>query len=304
MNVYRLGLTIAAVALTAAACDQSPTAAPATGGYDAAAALAGADPTGAAYEVTVCKDGPAGTYDFTASTTTAGGAVTLPAGASFQLTAGDAQSECKLAASGNGNATIAEVVANLPSNVVFDKVVVKRYFTGTGTFDQITESTNPQQTLASFGNDFGWVLIYINVPAPSTGCTLTQGYWKTHNASFAGGAPVDPEWANIGALKELELFFSTGMTWFEIFWTPVGGNAYYNLAHQYMAAKLNYEAGATAPASVMAALSHAETLLGGNSIAYVGGLKGNDALRKDFVDTAGVLGSYNEGLIGPGHCGD
>ena len=36
--------------------------------------------------------------------------------------------------------------------------------------------------------------------------------------------------------------------------------------------------------------------------SYIGGLKGNDAIRKDFITTAGILGSYNTGKIGPGHC--
>ena len=32
------------------------------------------------------------------------------------------------------------------------------------------------------------------------GCTLTQGYWKTHNVSFKGGASAkaDPTWCEIG----------------------------------------------------------------------------------------------------------
>ena len=27
-----------------------------------------------------------------------------------------------------------------------------------------------------------------------------------------------------------------------------------------------------------------------------------NAVRKQFIALAGILGSYNEGLIGPGHC--
>jgi hypothetical protein len=29
-----------------------------------------------------------------------------------------------------------------------------------------------------------------------------------------------------------------------------------------------------------------------------------DAVREDFINTANILGMYNEGLIGPGHCDD
>lgn len=31
-------------------------------------------------------------------------------------------------------------------------------------------------------------------------------------------------------------------------------------------------------------------------------LKGNHSLRAQFINLAGILGDYNEGLIGPGHC--
>jgi hypothetical protein len=98
-------------------------------------------------------------------------------------------------------------------------------------------------------------------------------------------------------------FFTTGQTWYEVFHTPVAGNQYYNLAHQYMAAVLNGLAGASAPQAVLDAITAAETLLA-NDPAVIGALKGNNALRKEFVAAAGTLGSYNEGLIGPGHCED
>ena len=46
--------------------------------------------------------------------------------------------------------------------------------------------------------------ITVTVPCgPSgDGCTLTQGYWKTHNESFWGGAPVDDNWANLSVDKD------------------------------------------------------------------------------------------------------
>jgi hypothetical protein len=60
---------------------------------------------------------------------------------------------------------------------------------------------------------------------------------------------------------------------------------------------------ASAPQAVLDAIAAAETLLA-NDPAVIGALKGNNALRKEFVAAAGTLGSYNEGLIGPGHCED
>ena len=159
------------------------------------------------------------------------------------------------------------------------------------------------------------VSIPVDVQCP-TGCTLTLGYWKTHNESFKGGAPVDETWDLLGALAEATGFFTTAnsypvtgpnalpaFTWFNVFWTPVGGNAYYSLAHQYMAAKLNVLNGAD-PSAASAAITTAEGLFANltNTPAFIGALKGNDPLRKQFVNTAGILGSYNEGKIGPGHC--
>jgi hypothetical protein len=35
----------------------------------------------------------------------------------------------------------------------------------------------------------------------------------------------------------------------------------------------------------------------------IASLRGRDALRRQFIALAGVLASYNEGDIGPGHCG-
>ncbi|MDQ2690951.1 MAG: hypothetical protein M3Y68_02850 [Chloroflexota bacterium] len=134
------------------------------------------------------------------------------------------------------------------------------------------------------------------------GCTLTQGYWKTH--SDRGPAPYDDAWNNLGALEEDTPFFLSGQTWYEVFWTPSAGNPYYNLAHQYMAAKLNVLNGASAPAEVQAALTQAESLFNTYTPSQVAAFRGNNATRKQFVDLATILDKYNNGLIGPGHCSE
>ena len=86
--------------------------------------------------------------------------------------------------------------------------------------------------------------VNVHVPCHGTGCTLTQGYWKTH--SQRGPAPYDDNWANLGPLQQDTPFFTSGYTWYSLFWTPpAGGNAYIQLAHQYMAAKLNILNGAS-----------------------------------------------------------
>jgi hypothetical protein len=139
-------------------------------------------------------------------------------------------------------------------------------------------------------------IIQINVFEPV--CTLTQGYWKTH--SSYGPAPYDDTWNLLG---EDISFYLSGTSYYEVLWTaPKKGNAYYQLAHQYIAAKLNMLRGAEAPNEVIVAISSAESLFEDYTPSEIGALKGNNSLRKDFISLASLLASYNEGKIGPGHC--
>jgi hypothetical protein len=151
--------------------------------------------------------------------------------------------------------------------------------------------------------------VAVEIPCPE-GCTLTQGYWKTHNDSFRGGAPTDDTWQLLGDVDgdgtvegEGEEFFLSGQTYFEVMWTAPKGNAYYILAVQYIAANLNVLAGADASA-VSDELAAATTLFETYNPAQIAALKGKNgkALRVQFIDLAGTLGAYNEGAIGPGHC--
>ena len=130
------------------------------------------------------------------------------------------------------------------------------------------------------------------------GCTLTQGYWKTHNDSFWGGAPTDDTWYLILPDAEQSEFDSSGMSWFEVFWTsPKGGNVWYQLAHQWMAAKLNILNGAD-PSAVSGIMDDAYDWLVNHDPAAK--IKGKDA--KDAHGWATMLDGYNNGDIGPGHC--
>jgi hypothetical protein len=157
------------------------------------------------------------------------------------------------------------------------------------------------QDLGETGQDSH--LIEIDVPCPE-GCTLTLGYWKTHNETFHGGASkkADPTWDLLpGGLAENTIFFLSEQTWFEVFWTSPGGNVYYNLAHQYMAAVLNGLAGADT-SEVDAAIAQATTLFETYTPAQVGAWRGNQGERQLFISLANTLDDYNNGLIGPGHC--
>ena len=172
-------------------------------------------------------------------------------------------------------------------------------------------AVDDQNDTAETGNDGHSVTTDVTC---DNSCTLTQGYWKTHNDSFKGGAPTDDNWDNITTLAELSGFFTTvnsypvigpnvpPFTWFSVFWTAPKGNAYYNLAHQYMAAKLNILNGATAPAAVASAITSAEDFFDSYTPASFAALGKKHALRTQVVGWAGTLGSFNEGTIGPGHC--
>jgi hypothetical protein len=129
------------------------------------------------------------------------------------------------------------------------------------------------------------------------GCTLTQGYWKTHSAF--GPAPYDNAWTNLGSLEQNTAFYASGMTWYQVFWTAPAGNAYFVLAHQYMAAQLNVLNGASTTPAVDAALAQANSLFSGMTGTMVARNQ-----RSTFTALAATLDQYNNGLIGPGHCSE
>jgi hypothetical protein len=133
------------------------------------------------------------------------------------------------------------------------------------------------------------------------GCTFTQGYWKTH--SEFGPAPYDDTWAEL-ASGASTVFFLSGQTYYQVLWTPPRGNAYYILAHQYIAAQLNMLGGASAPTEVEQAFDQTTALFQTYTPAQIAALSGGSDLRHLFIALGGTLGDYNEGRIGPGSCDD
>ncbi len=122
------------------------------------------------------------------------------------------------------------------------------------------------------------------------GCTLTQGFWKTHSA-HADNPSQNIPWP----ISEETLL--CGETWFNIINTPPRGDPWLILAHQWIAAKLNVANGAS-PDSLGGALDEAEDLLTNNC----DGLGDKDADRA--IELATLLDDYNNGRVGPPHCGD
>lgn len=133
-------------------------------------------------------------------------------------------------------------------------------------------------------------------PPPSAGCTLTQGYWGTH--SKYGPAKYNATWAKVGEDKK---FYLSGISNYAVLQLPTRGNAYYQLAHQFLAAKLNMLAGAAAPAGVD--LVAIEKFFNTYTPAQIGALKGGDPLRQQALGWAGQLDAYNNGLLNVSHCG-
>jgi hypothetical protein len=146
------------------------------------------------------------------------------------------------------------------------------------------------------------VSISVDVPCHGTGCTLTQGYWKTHS-KYGPASKPDATWNLLpGGLGPDTTFFLSGTTWINVFNTAPAGNVYYQLAHQYMAARLNILNGASSTAAVDSAIAGATTFFNTYTPAQAGALAKSSTARQNALGWAGTLGSYNEGAIGPGHC--
>lgn len=121
------------------------------------------------------------------------------------------------------------------------------------------------------------------------GCTLTQGYWKNHHAGSKNKSQQSP-WP---VSEDTEL---CGQTWLDILDTAPKGNPWIVVAHQWIAASLNVAAGAAVPPEVAAALADAEGFLADCEITK--------AEKAAALASKDVLDAFNNGNIGPGHCGD
>jgi len=146
-----------------------------------------------------------------------------------------------------------------------------------------------------FRSNFTTDLLCSTAACPETNCTFTQGYWKTHGPIPTGNNsnewPVTSLTLGTVTYTDLELL--------AIFNTPAAGNGLISLAHQLMAAKLNIANGADG-SSVAGAIAAADALIGGLVVPPVGtGSLPNSATSS----LNGTLASFNEGAIGPGHCG-
>lgn len=171
-------------------------------------------------------------------------------------------------------------------------------YTDCGPYRYKNTATFVTNTTGASGSDS--VVVDVDVPC-RVGCTLTPGYWKTH--SIQGPAPYDETWAQL-PLAEQTPFFLSGQTYHDVLWTaPKKGNAYYILAHAYIAAQLNDLNGAWF-ADADTAFGEATTLLQSHTPAQIEVMPKQDPVRAEMIALAQTLDDYNNGITGPGHCSE
>ena len=118
-------------------------------------------------------------------------------------------------------------------------------------------------------------------------CTYTQGYWKNHPEAW----PVTS--LTLGTVNY------TMAQLMMIFGQPAQGNKLTILAHQLIAAKLNLANGAS-PSGIATTIADADALIGALVVKPIG--SGN-LPTSPATAYANTLDDWNNGLLGPGHCG-
>jgi hypothetical protein len=231
----------------------------------------------------VCKVGPVGTYDFSASNS--GGANTgdVFLGTSFSLTVTDAAVPACVTVFTRVNG---DNISDAPAAIA----VTELAHAGTS-LQSVVDSGGAVAGIISgatatvYVNGFHSAKVtYTNI-ADAVGCTYTQGWYKNHTTQWPTGfSPND--------------IFDGGLSWIDLYNTPPKkGNAYIQLAHQYMTALMNVANGASVPASVQTALDAAAAYFAAG---------GDNAGSGDITGVASILDAYNNGLAagGPAHCSD
>ncbi len=122
-----------------------------------------------------------------------------------------------------------------------------------------------------------------------TGCTLTQGFWKTH---------YPDAWPDTGLGTYLGNRLYNDGELESIYEQVPAGNGLVTLAHQLITAKLNILNGAD-PTDANAAIAAADTLIGNLVVPPVGT---GYLAPGDTSALVTTLTNYNEGKTGPGHC--
>ena len=121
----------------------------------------------------------------------------------------------------------------------------------------------------------------------SFNCTYTLGYWKNHTSVWPASS------LTLGTVT----YNATQLL--SILNQQPQGNGLISLAHQLITAKLNIAQGAD-PTAVSATIAAADAQIGGLVVPPVGSgtlTPGSTSSKTQTLD------DFNNGLIGPGHCG-
>lgn len=148
--------------------------------------------------------------------------------------------------------------------------------------------------------DFG----FAPPPPPPAGCTLTIGFWKTH-AGFTGkNADVVtqhlPQWLGTSGGAASVQVTTAAQAVSILSMTGGASNGIVKLKAQLLGAKLNIASGASSSA-IAATVAAADAFLASNAASAWSSLSSsNKAKVNAWMST---LDDYNNGLVGPGHCG-
>ena len=135
-------------------------------------------------------------------------------------------------------------------------------------------------------SDYSANLLATTTAIPPEDCTFTQGYWKNH----PGAWPVPNLTLGTVTYTQAQLL--------SILNTPAQGNGLLIVAHQLIAAKLNFALGAD-PTAAAAAVAAADAMIGSLVIPPVGA----GTLSPASVNaTTNTLDDYNNGSLGVPHC--
>lgn len=139
------------------------------------------------------------------------------------------------------------------------------------------------------GTRSGYSLNAYGMPTTQgTNCTYTQGFWKTHDTAW----PVFSLTLGTVNYNQAQLLSILGQ--------PTLGNGLVSLAKQLIAAKLNIQNGADG-SLVSGTILAADAMIGGLVIPPVGGGFLNPSSTSALTQT---LDDWNNGITGPGHCGE
>ena len=285
--------SISLVALFAAACsDAVPTGTMAPTSDAPLFAVVGKPPIDQTLEgeAWVCKDGSGPATNFTFAVSVNGGAAT-----NHTVALGTCVQVASVPTNVINVARISVTEVAIPQNWSLTSIVIE---SNSGTSHQPV--ITPPNASARISHDFGVVFTFTNTftpppppPPPGPACTFTQGFWKNHTSLWDDVADGKP-------FLTTTTFYNTGVSYLTIMNTPPAkGNSFLILAHQFIAAMLNTNGGASGNASADAALAGAAAYF---ASAPAGIPNPVDPTRSQLLGWATTLDNYNNGIIGPGHC--